>query len=65
MLASLFSVEPDLLVTSLVLARTIYQVPVCDLFSIRPPCVRKDSIFGNIIADEVLGQAEVTITIAL
>jgi hypothetical protein len=26
--------------------------------------VRKDSIFGNIIADEVLGQAEVTVSVA-
>jgi hypothetical protein len=34
--SSLFSAEPDLLVSILILAGTIYQISVCDLFFIRP-----------------------------
>ena len=50
-----FSAEADLVVATLVLASAIYQVLEGDLFSIRSPCVRKNRIQGNIVANEVLG----------
>ena len=49
--SGLFSTEPNLLVSNLVLPSAIYHVSICDLFCIRPPCVRKDSIFGNLAAN--------------
>ena len=63
--SSLFSAEPNLLVFNLVLPSAIYHVSVCDLFCIRPLCVRKDSIFGNLAANEVLSQAELAIAVVL
>jgi hypothetical protein len=62
--SSLFSAEPDLVIASLVLARTIYQVSEGDLFGIGSPCVRKYSIPGNIVA-EALGQTELATIVAL
>jgi hypothetical protein len=61
--SSLFSVEPNLLVSNLVLPSSIYYVSVCNLFCIRPLCVRKDSILGNLAANEVFSQAELAIAV--
>jgi hypothetical protein len=61
--SSLFSAEPDLVIASLALARTIHQVSEGDLFSIGSPSVRKYGIPGNIVA-EVLGQTELTTVVA-
>jgi hypothetical protein len=63
-MASLFSAKADLLIARLVLLGTIHQVFKSDLFCIRSPFVRKESIFGNIVANEVLGQAELASSIA-
>ena len=49
----------------LVLPSAIYHISISDLFCIRPPCVRKDSIFGNLAANKVLGQAELAIVVVL
>jgi hypothetical protein len=61
--SGLISAEPNLLVSNLALPSAIYQVSVCDLLYIRPPCVREYSIFGNIVADEGLSQAELAIIV--
>ena len=60
----LFSAEPDLVVTIFMLASAIYQVFEGDLLGIWPPCVRKYRIPGNIVANEVLGQAELASVVA-
>jgi hypothetical protein len=56
-----FSAGLNLLVSNLDLSSTINQVSICDLFYIRSPSVRKDSIFGNLAATEVLGEAKLAI----
>ena len=61
--SGLFSAKPNLLVSNLALPSAIYQVPVCDFFCICPLCIRKDSIFGNLVANKVLGQAELAIAV--
>jgi hypothetical protein len=58
-----FSAEPNLLISNLVLSSAIYQVSICDLFYIRSSYARKDSIFENLAANEVLGQAELAIVV--
>jgi hypothetical protein len=58
-----FSAEQNLLISNLVLSSAIYQVSICDLFYIRSSYVRKDSIFENLAANEVLGQAELAIVV--
>jgi hypothetical protein len=59
----LYSIEPNLLVSNLVLPSAIYYVSICDLFCIRPLYIRKDSIFGNLAVNKVLGQAKLAIII--
>jgi hypothetical protein len=54
----LFSAEADLLIASFALASTFDQVFECDLLNIRSPSMRKYSILGNIVANQVSGQAE-------
>ena len=61
----LFSAQPDLVVASLVLANAIYQVLEGNLLGIRSPCVRKNRIPGNIVANKVVGQAELASAVAL
>ena len=63
--SSLFFAEPNLLVSNLVLPSAIYHVSVCDLFCIRLLYVRKDSIFGNLAANEVFSQAKLAIAVVL
>jgi hypothetical protein len=54
----LFSAEADLLIASLALASAFDQVFECDLLNIRSPSMRKYSILGNIVVNQVFGQAE-------
>ena len=63
--SSLFSAESDHLVPNLTLLSTIYQVSISNHFYIRPLCIRKHSIFGNLAANKVLGQAELAIFVVL
>jgi hypothetical protein len=60
--AGLFSTEPDLVITILALSSTVYQVSKVDLLCIRSPCVRENSVLGNVVA-EVLGQDELAIVV--
>jgi hypothetical protein len=62
-MAGLFSAEPNLLVSNIVLPSTIYHISIYDLFCIRPACVRKDSIFGTLATNKVLGQTKLAIVI--
>jgi len=41
----------DLVVARLVFAGSLFQVLIGDLFAIRSPSMRKDSILGNVIAN--------------
>jgi hypothetical protein len=59
----LFSAEPGLFVSILILASAIYQVSVYNLLYICPLCGRKGSISGNLAANEALGQAELAIVV--
>ena len=64
-LSSLFSTEPDLLETSLVLASPAYHFRICDFLAIILfPCVREYSILRYIALIE-LGQAEIAIVVVL
>jgi hypothetical protein len=62
--SGLLRTEMDLVVARLALTGTIYQVSIGNLLCTRSPCVRQDSIFGNIIVNEDLGQAELASAIA-
>jgi hypothetical protein len=62
---SLFSIEPNFLVSNLILSSAIYYVSIYNLFCIRPPYMRKDSIFGNLAVNKVLSQGELAIAIIL
>ena len=59
--ASLFSAEPDLLVTGLIPARTIHHIFEGNLLCF--PSVRKYSVSRSVVA-EVLRQAELAIVVA-
>ena len=50
-LSSLFSTEPDLLISKLFLASTIYHILEGSLLVIRSPCVRKYGIRRDWILD--------------
>jgi len=55
--SSLFFAESDLVKTGLARSTPIHHVPEGDF--LRLPCVREDSMWGNIV--EELGQAELAI----
>ena len=63
--SSLFSAESDLFVARLSPASIIHYVFEGDLLGIQSPSVRKYGIAGNIVANEVLGQAELARALAL
>jgi hypothetical protein len=64
-LSSLFSTEPNLLETLLVLASPAYHFRICDFLAIILfPCVREYSILRCIALIE-LGQAEIAIVVVL
>lgn len=56
--SSLFTAETDLPIARLALTSTILQVFEGDFLCVRSPRVRKNSILGNVVANQVIGQAE-------
>jgi len=59
-MSGLFSTESDLVVARLALAGTIHMHHVfeADLFGSHSPCMRKYSIARDIVANKIIGQAE-------